>query len=180
MDPESLSAPVLAIAVKAVAVARGLLELQERYRNARLTIAALCAEVAMLNSSLFQLHHILCRRASTLSGLFRDHALLAQSCDATLTGCTVALSCLDDEIGSLLLAYVLHQDRGKDREWDHGGRDCWREGSMQRLTAHIRGQKMGLSLLLQFFQTYVPAAHSHLSQGETVSRLSSCHLPRGH
>ncbi|GME44689.1 putative ankyrin repeat domain-containing protein 28 protein [Neofusicoccum parvum] len=143
-----LAAAVVSLSCKAVIVANDLYELRSKYKDAGTTIDAICNEVEVVRASLSRVQRLL--EKDSAKGIdFNDE--LRDVFDMAITGCTVVLSCLDDEIKKLL-AGSKSQGGGGGFGWKVKAKYLWREETMMDLLQKLRGQQGAISLLFQSLQ----------------------------
>ncbi|EOD45904.1 putative ankyrin repeat domain-containing protein 28 protein [Neofusicoccum parvum UCRNP2] len=143
-----LAAAVVSLSCKAVIVANDLYELRSKYKDASTTIDAICNEVEVVRASLSRVQRLL--EKDSAKGIdFNDE--LRDVFDMAITGCTVVLSCLDDEIKKLL-AGSKSQGGGGGFGWKVKAKYLWKEETMMDLLQKLRGQQGAISLLFQSLQ----------------------------
>lgn len=158
MDPLTLSTAIITIATKCVTLTKNFSDIRSRYAFANLTIIAICTESSVCSTALYTLQTCFSQHqdSNDVSNEKGPKQLLGQplflsSCDAALTGCTLILSCLDEELGSLRQA----AESGSTLTWSQRARILWKEETMQQLLQQLRGQVTALNLLLHCFQMLV-------------------------
>lgn len=154
MDPVTLTSAILTIATKCVTITKDVNDVRSQFNFASLTIIAICTESSICSSALFKLQTLLAKRQEQHTGIstslqqLLDQPLFLTSCDAALTGCTLILSCLDDELHDLRQAV----EQGTELNWSQKARTVWKEKTMKELLESLRGQVTALNLLLQSSQ----------------------------
>lgn len=148
MDPISITAAVLSITATSLKVARGLNYIREKYKHAQLTISAISTEATVVSASLSRMQGLILRDADDITGQLQDGSELTKIFDCALTGCSVVLDVIDDEIQKLVEASNGEEETG----WSARCRLIWNEDLMRDLLVQLRGQQTALTLLLQGIQ----------------------------
>lgn len=157
MDPLTLSTAIITIAAKCVTLTKEFSDIRSRFIFANLTIISICTESSVCSTALYTLQTCFSQHEHQEDANQRgphhllDQPLFLSSCDAALTGCTLILSCLDEELGSLRQAV----ESGSPLKWTQRARVIWKEETMQQLLQQLRGQVTALNLLLHCFQMSV-------------------------
>lgn len=148
MDPLSITAAVLSITATSLKVARGLNYIREKYKHAQLTISAISTEATVVSASLSRVQGLILRDAGGITGQLEEGSDLTNIFDCALTGCSVVLEVIDDEIQKLVEASNGEVELG----WAARCRLIWNEDLMKDLLTQLRGQQTALTLLLQGIQ----------------------------
>ena len=108
---------------------------------------AICSEAAVIGASLSQIQTlILCKSES--EGYFKPRPELADVLDVSLTGCTVVLSCLDEEIRRMSDTRL----RTTGFTLRNKARVVWNQDKLRDLLESLRGQQTAINLLIQLLQ----------------------------
>ena len=137
----------VSLIASSAATARALFDLQSKYTNAPTTIVAICSEAAVIGASLSQIQTLLFHKSES-AGYFESRPELADVLDVSLTGCTVVLSCLDEEIRRMPDTPV--QTTGFTLR--NKARVVWNQDKLRDLLESLRGQQTAINLLIQLLQ----------------------------
>jgi hypothetical protein len=151
MDPLSIAIGVLSATSTCIKPIKQLNDLRSKYRNASLTLTALCSESALILASLTEIHNQCLDNVSSLgiNSYLNSRPDLCDTLDRALTGCVAVYSCLEAEIEEITKTTPNSQG-----EYSRKAKTklLWNENSMKEYLSHIRGQQSALSLLIQSFQ----------------------------
>ena len=147
MDPLSITANVVGITTTCLATIKALNDLRTKFREAALTLAAICSESAVISATLSRLQSFIMSQERKFLKCFEDRMELVATFDIALLGCVAVFSCLQEEIGRIT--------RGMDNpQIGKFGKIkmLWREDVMQELLRQIRCQQVAISLPIQILQ----------------------------
>lgn len=147
MDPLSLTASILAITTTCLKSAHLLNGLRDKYKHAQMTISALCAEATAISAALSQIQSLILGNPDAVITQLRPRSEVIATFDSALTGCSVVLAVLDDEIAALIT-----EGRSGDMSWDQRVKLVWKDAVMQDLLQQLRGQSAAIGLLIQVLQ----------------------------
>ncbi|KAK8154429.1 hypothetical protein BKA80DRAFT_313517 [Phyllosticta citrichinensis] len=139
------AAAVISLSCKAVSVSKELHDLRARYKDAAATIDAICNETEVVRASLSRVQRLL-ERDHAKGYQFDDE--LRNIFDTAVTGCNVALSCLEHETSKLAKS----ARDGASFGWRVKAKYLWKEDIMNDLLQKLRGQQGAIALLLQSLQ----------------------------
>ena len=175
MDPFSITASLLPVTAQCLSTVKALHDLQGKYKNAQLTISALCSETSIISASLFQIQSLVSRDADGFTNRLQSKPELEITFNTALTGCMVIFSVLESEAQSLLLdASALTRLAGMRRRNASGKKTWWNTFIASSLpwvylSSPFRCQSIG-SLLEVFL-------YSDMFSG-SVSPISTCFSTR--
>ena len=149
MDPLSLTASILAITTACLKSAHLLDGLREKYKHAQVTISALCAEVIVISASLSQIQSLVLANPGAIITQLRSISEVIATFDTALTGCSVVIAVLNDEITALVTS-------GQEgiTNWRQRAKLIWKDDLMKDLLQQLRGQSAAIGLLIQTLQMY--------------------------
>ena len=150
MDPLSITAVVASITAHCLTTAKTLTELKNKYREAEMTIAAMCSETTVISASLAYIQNLLLRNPDVMATHLQSRPELQSTLDTALTGCVVVFSVLKDELEKLTAS----GNDGRELVWAAKAKYLWNEGMMKDLLQQIRGQQTAFILLIQMLQMY--------------------------
>ncbi|KAK3069423.1 hypothetical protein LTR53_012250 [Teratosphaeriaceae sp. CCFEE 6253] len=148
MDPLSITASVVGISGACAAVINTLKEIHDKYKQADLTVLAICSESATVQAALAQIESLLREDGDAVVSRFTTQPVLAAAFDTAITGCQMVYSCLDAELREL--AAALQRDGSLD--WKRKFKTVWKQETMAGFQQQIRGQVLALNTLLQSLQ----------------------------
>ncbi|KAK8232009.1 hypothetical protein HDK90DRAFT_293497 [Phyllosticta capitalensis] len=139
------AAAVISLSCKAVSVSKELHDLRSKYKDAAATIDAICNETEVVRASLSRVQRLL-EKDHAKGYQFDDE--LREIFDTAVTGCAVALSCLENETNKLAKS----AKDGGGFGWRVKAKYLWKEEIMNDLLQKLRGQQGAITLLLQSLQ----------------------------
>ncbi|KAK7540390.1 hypothetical protein IWX49DRAFT_555213 [Phyllosticta citricarpa] len=139
------AAAVISLSCKAVSVSKELHDLRAKYKDAAATIDAICNETEVVRASLSRVQRLL-EKDHAKGYQFDDE--LRDIFDTAVTGCNVALSCLEHETNKLAKS----ARDGASFGWRVKAKYLWKEDIMNDLLQKLRGQQGAIALLLQSLQ----------------------------
>ncbi|TKA73408.1 hypothetical protein B0A55_04271 [Friedmanniomyces simplex] len=148
MDPLSITASVVGISAACASVITTLKNVHDKYKQADLTVLAICSESSTVQAALAQVEYLLKQDGDAVVSRFQQQPVLASAFDTSITGCQMVYSCLDAELREL--ATALQQDGGLDRK--RRFKTAWKQDTMLGFQQQIRGQVLALNTLLQGLQ----------------------------
>jgi hypothetical protein len=150
MDPLSITASVAGIAGACLATAKTLSDLRSKYKDAQMTIAAICAETTVIGTTLAKIQGILLNNPQALTAQIQavPGLELQATFDIALTGCSVIYSCLDIEVQKLKADASGADGPG----WTERAKFLWKEDTMKDLLNHLQRQQGSISLLISVLQ----------------------------
>jgi hypothetical protein len=142
MDPLSIATGVASLVTVCVKSIRSLKAIANTYKSASPTILAISSECSVISAALSQIQNLFLRNPDSLKLQLGLQSQLHAAIETALTGCSVTLATLDDEIQTVTgessrlvrLKYM------------------WNEDIMKELLQNLRGQHGGLNLLLTALQ----------------------------
>ncbi|KAE8446167.1 hypothetical protein EG329_012392 [Mollisiaceae sp. DMI_Dod_QoI] len=147
MDPFTIATIVLKVTAASLSTAKAVYAIRNKYNNAPLSIVTICSETSIISACLSQLQTILCRNTD-IPLLLDSRPELAHALDASLTGCTVLFSCLDEEI----LKITAHYSEQGDLSFKGKTKAVWNHERLRELLDGLRGQQIAINLLIQLVQ----------------------------
>jgi len=108
---------------------------------------AICSEASVIGASLSQIQTLLLGKSES-ARYFESRPELANVLDVSLTGCTVVLSCLDEEIRRMSDTPL--QTTGFTLR--NKARVVWNHEILRDLLESLRGQQTAINLLIQLLQ----------------------------
>lgn len=112
-----------------------------------MTITTICCETTVITASLSHVQAIICQKQDFVQ-LLDSRPELAHAIDASLTGCMIIFSCLDEELRKITEDYSrtnLLSKMGK-------AKTVWNLERLRDLLDAVRGQQIALNLLIQLVQ----------------------------
>jgi hypothetical protein len=149
MDPISVAASILAITNHCFSTAKTLNTLRNDFKDAGMTISAICSETSIMTASLSHLQGLVFNNPDAFSSQLESRPELSSTFDTALTGCVVVFSVLDTEVQKLTRQALQKGGIG----WAARAKVIWKEDTMKNLLQQIRGQQTALTLLIQLLQT---------------------------
>lgn len=148
MDPLSIAASVGGLTTICVAIAKTLSTVCDRLKGASQVVNSLRSEARTISFSLSQLQTILLGDVDSVpSKALLDPELLS-TVDIALTGCSVTLSCLEEEIRSLVTKLTREDGLSLVNRAEVG----WKDDKFKELLYQLRGQYGAIALLLNGLQ----------------------------
>lgn len=148
MDPLSIAASVAGLTTICVAIAKTLCTVCDKLKGASQVVNSLRSEARTISFSLSQLQTILLGDADSVpSKALLDPELLS-TVDIALTGCSVTLSCLEEEIRSLVGKLAREEGMSFVDRAEVG----WKDDKFKELLQQLRGQYGAIALLLNGLQ----------------------------
>jgi hypothetical protein len=151
MDPLSIISAVAGLTGACVKTVKTLKDLQEKYKDAQMTISAICAETSIISVTLSKIQLMLVSNPDILKlpqgmpGLGLD---LRATFDIALTGCIMLYSCLDTEVEKLKeYAFGAHE-----LCWADKAKFLWNEDTMKTYLDYLHGQQTSITLLVSILQ----------------------------
>jgi Fungal N-terminal domain of STAND proteins len=148
MDPLSITAGVASLVGTCVKTVRSLKAAVDTYKLASLTISAITSECSVISATLSQIQDLFLQNPDTLASKLGSQSQLHAAFETTLTGCSVTLAALDDELQKLT------EGQGATGESSRRARlkYVWNENTMKELLQHLHGHHGGINLLLTALQ----------------------------
>ncbi|CZR52287.1 uncharacterized protein PAC_02164 [Phialocephala subalpina] len=148
MDPLSISASVASLSGACAITAKKLFDIVGKFKDAPKTVHDIFSEAKVISLSLSQLH-----------GLFvsDEHTILSQALltpdiraalDIALTGCTVTLSCIENETHSL----TTKLDRDRKLNFADRSKVVWKDDKFKELLQQLHRQHNVIAILQQGLQ----------------------------
>lgn len=128
-----------------LSTAKLLHTIRGQYSQASLVIGSLCTQLTLTSASLSQIQDALFTDENTLRRITSPQVVNAF--DTALIGCTVVLSCIDEEIKRLR--------EPKDLTFKQKAAVVWNDETIKELTSQLQGQQSAITLLLQTTQMSV-------------------------
>jgi hypothetical protein len=128
------------------------------YKDAPMYIVSITSETTVISASLSNLQSLLLREPD-LPNLLASRPELIAALDASLTGCMVLFSCLDDE-----MRRINPSSQAGAISWRSKARLVWNRDKLRELLEALRGLQMSMNMLLQLLQVLVV----HYASGELV------------
>ncbi|KUJ12373.1 uncharacterized protein LY89DRAFT_722011 [Mollisia scopiformis] len=153
VDPLSIASSVVSLSSGCLLTVKRLIEVAGKFKDAPKLIHSLSSEAKVIAISLSQLHNIF---------VSDEHSILSQALltpdirtalDIALTGCTVTLSCIEDETRSL--AAKLESDQ-KIKFADRA-KVVWKDDRFKELLQQLHRQHNVIAILQQGFQMKILA-----------------------
>lgn len=149
MDPLSIAAGIGSITVSCATLAKSIGNIRDKYKGAPQLVASLQAETKVIGISLSNLQRVLLNDTDSLQSRALLDPEIVATIDIALTGCSVTLSCLEEEIHGLVVA--LKNGLGL---FDKAG-VVWKDDKLKDIQHQLRGQCSAISLLVTTLQMYV-------------------------
>ncbi|KAJ4372234.1 hypothetical protein N0V83_004008 [Neocucurbitaria cava] len=115
-----------------------------------MTISALCAEATTISAALSQIQSLILGNPDAVITQLRPRSEVLATFDNALTGCSVVLAVLDDEIAALMT-----EGQSGDMSWTQRAKLVWKDAIMQDLLQQLRGQSAAIGLLIQVLQIFL-------------------------
>lgn len=144
MDPLSLTASILGITSACLKSAHLLDGLREKYKHAQVTISALCAEATTISAFLSQIQSLVLANQGAIVTQLRSRTDIVTTFDTALTGCSIVVAVLNDEIATLVT-----EGSENDAGWRQKAMLAWKDNTMKDLLQQLRGQSSAIGLLIQ-------------------------------
>ena len=151
MEAPSCVAAVVDIGKHCISTLKTLYRLHEKHRSARATIVAIHSEITVIGALMqfinviFEHHHDFTRSR------FVEHPELEQIFTAALAGCSLVLSCLDEDIEKFAADLNSEDFKGEKGELQ----TLWREDIVTDLLNALRGQHAAIFSIIQCLHVYV-------------------------
>ena len=123
-----------------VSVAHSLKELCNKYKDAPITIVAICSETTAISASLAGIQKLLQER--DLRPEF------AGALDTSLTGCAVLFSCLHEEMQRITKGSI----QPREFAWKEKMRLVWNQDRLQELLNGLHGQQLAINTITNLLQ----------------------------
>ncbi|CZR67753.1 uncharacterized protein PAC_17652 [Phialocephala subalpina] len=101
MDPFTIVTIVVKVTSACLSTARAVYAVRNKYNDAPLSIVTISSETSVISACLSKLQTLLCRKQDFVQ-LLESRPELTHALDASLTGCAVLFSCLDDELNKII------------------------------------------------------------------------------
>jgi hypothetical protein len=149
MDPLSITAAVASLIFTCAKVTKCFQAVKSTYSSAPTTITSMTSECAVISTALSQIQSLVLKDPIILSSHLSSQNSLQTCFENVLTGCTLTMSVIEEEIGKLI--------EGEQGMGTVGFKAkvkfIWKEDMMVDLLQQIRGQQSALSLLTTVLQT---------------------------
>lgn len=148
MDPLSISASVASLSGACVVTAKKLFDVVGKFKDAPKTVHEIFSEAKVISLSLSQLHGIFVSDEHTIL----SEALLTPdvrtALDTALTGCTLTLSCIENETRSLSTKL----DRDRKLNFADRSKVVWKDDKFKELLQQLHRQHNVIAILQQGLQ----------------------------
>lgn len=144
MDPLSITVSVSTLLVTAAKVIKAASTLRSQYKDAAFMLSAISSECTVINTSLAILQSLMLSDVDRLRSRMTDDIM--STFEVGLLGCALTMSVVEDELSGLL---VLDKDGSLKPRRIKYMRD---QDHLKEMLQQIRGQQIGVSLLLQTYQ----------------------------
>jgi hypothetical protein len=151
MDPLTSSASVAALVTISSQAILHCHDIFSKRQDAPRILSALQSECSMTCESLVAICKLISRSDVIASLHLPTNESLAQTFDIALTGCTVALSALDNELQKIMNGRELEAGLGLHQRAKY----AWNEDILARLASELRAQRGALGLLVSIVQWFV-------------------------
>jgi hypothetical protein len=144
MDPLSITVSVSTLLVTAAKVIRAASDLRSQYKDAAFMLSAISSECTVINTSLAMLQSLMVSNLDNLRSRMTDHVM--SIFEVALMGCALTMGVVEDELSGLLV---------KDEDGNLKARRIkymMDQVHLKEMLQQIRGQQIGVTLLLQTYQ----------------------------
>jgi hypothetical protein len=149
MEPLSIATSVVSLTSTCLTLAKLLGNVCSKYKAAPQLVTSLQTETKVIGISLSQLQRVLLSDADSLPSQALLDPEVISAINIALTGCSVTLSCLEEEIRALV-------DRlGQGLTVVDKAGVVWKDDKFKDLLHQLRGQCSTINLLLTSLQMYV-------------------------
>lgn len=148
MEPLSIAAGVASLVTACVKTIISLKAIADRYKSASLTIWAITFECSVIRRALSQIKYLFLHNLDSLISRLDSQSQLHAAFETALTGCSVTLNALDDELQKLAEGQRVSGESSRLVRLKY----MWNEDIMKELLQHLRGQRGGINLLLTALQ----------------------------
>jgi hypothetical protein len=144
MDPLSITTSVATLLISAVRVIRAASALCSQYKDAAFMLSAISSECTVINTSLAMLQSLMVSNLENLRSRMTETVL--STFEVALMGCAMTISVIEEELGELFV------------KGDNGDMKARRikyvmdQEHLKEMLQQIRGQQIGVTLLLQTYQ----------------------------
>jgi hypothetical protein len=144
MDPLSITTSVATLLISAVRVIRAASALWSQYKDAAFMLSAISSECTVINTSLAMLQSLMVSNLENLRSRMTETVL--STFEVALMGCAMTISVIEEELGELFV------------KGDNGDMKARRikyvmdQEHLKEMLQQIRGQQIGVTLLLQTYQ----------------------------
>lgn len=149
MDPLSIVGLVGTLVPLCVRVTYALNNVKTNYSQSNMTISAIVSECSVIAAALTQIERIAKQDPDGLaSRLDPNTSQLGASFELAMSGCSITLTVLNEEVQKLIGA-----EKVGFLGWRPRAKYIWNEAGMKDLLATLRGQQSALHLLVAAIQT---------------------------
>jgi hypothetical protein len=148
MDPLSIATGAASLTTACVKSIRSLKAIANTYKSASLTILAISSECSVISTALSQIQNLFLHNPDSLKLQLGLQNQLHAAIETALTGCSVTLAALDDELQKLAEGQTVTGESSRLVRLKY----MWNEDIMKELLQNLRGQHGGLNLLLTALQ----------------------------
>ena len=135
------------ITLTCITTGTAIYDLSNKYKDAPRSMVAISSEASVMSVSLSQIEALILSHKDPESFL-RSRPNVAATLDRSLIGCTILFSCLDNEIEKMSSSAGGHGTL----TWKAKARMVWKYETFKELLDNMRGQQVGITLLLQLLQ----------------------------
>jgi hypothetical protein len=135
------------ITLTCITTGTAIYDLSSKYKDAPRSMVAISSEASVMSVSLSQIEALILSHKDPESFL-RSRPNVAATLDRSLIGCTILFSCLDNEIEKMSSSAGRHGTL----TWKAKARMVWKYETFKELLDNMRGQQVGITLLLQLLQ----------------------------
>lgn len=148
MEVFSCVAAAASLAKTCFSTAKALHNLYEKYRNARSAIGNLHSEIVAIGAGIQFINEIFKRRPKLAHERFDANSDLEQTLSVSLAGCSLVMSCLNEEVERIQKAVDSDGFTGQMGI----AQLIWKEDVMKDLLDALRGQHSAVASIVQCFQ----------------------------
>jgi hypothetical protein len=138
------------ITLTCVTTGTAMYDLSTKYKDAPRSMVAISSEASVMSVSLSQIEAFIMSHKDP-ENFLRSRPNVAATLDKSLVGCTILFSCLDNEIQKMSSSAEGHGTL----TWKAKARMVWKYETFKELLNNMRGQQLGITLLLQLLQMCV-------------------------
>lgn len=148
MDPFSYARAAASLGRNCLSTLQALYNLHEKYIGVRQTVEALHREIAAIGVSMQFINDIFEKNPDMAKTRFYHNPNLEQTFAAAIAGCSLVLSCLDEEVEKILIGIGPVGSKGRKGK----ARYLWKEETMNGLLQTLRGQHSAIFSIVQCLQ----------------------------
>ncbi len=149
MDPITIATTVGGLIGTCVKVTKYASSLLSSYKDAPLAISTIASETYVLSAALSQVENVAIHSPASLESRLKGQKNFTTAFDMALSGCSLVLSVLEKD----LLALTGGKEPGSVVGKLERVRVMWNQERLKELLGQVRGQQIGLNLLISALQT---------------------------